>query len=92
VVAAASKIARGSGERVKTDRRDAEHFVRLLWAGKLHPVRVPGAGEEALRDLVRAREAVRVDVMRCWPTCSRTPAMSCISHTRCGPRRSPRRA
>jgi len=65
VVAAPSKIPRASGERVKTDRRDAEHLVRLLLAGKLHPVRVPGAGEEALRDLVRAREAVRVDLMRC---------------------------
>ena len=40
-------------------------LVRLLLAGKLHPVRVPGAEEEALRDLVRAREAVRVDLMRC---------------------------
>jgi transposase len=51
-------------DRVKTDRRDAEHLVRLLAAGKLHAVRVPGAEEEALRDLVRAREAVRVDLMR----------------------------
>jgi transposase len=65
VVAAPSKIPRASGERVKTDRRDAEHLVRLLLAGKLHPVRVPGPEEEALRDLVRAREAVRVDLMRC---------------------------
>jgi transposase len=65
VVAAPSKIPRASGERVKTDRRDAEHLVRLLLAGKLYAVRVPGAAEEALRDLVRAREAVRVDVMRC---------------------------
>src|SRR5919106_2797943 len=65
VIAAPSKIPRASGERVKTDRRDAEHLVRLLWAGKLHPVRVPGAEEEALRDLVRAREAVRMDLMRC---------------------------
>jgi transposase len=64
VVAAPSKIPRGSGDRVKTDRRDAEHLVRLLLAGKLHPVRVPGAEEEALRDLVRAREAVRIDLMR----------------------------
>lgn len=64
VVAAPSKIPRASGERVKTDRRDAEHLVRLLLAGKLHPVRVPGGEEEALRDLVRAREAVRVDLMR----------------------------
>jgi transposase len=65
VVAAPSKIPRASGDRVKTDRRDAELLVRLLWAGKLHAVRVPGPEEEALRDLVRAREAVRVDLMRC---------------------------
>jgi len=65
VVAAPSKIPRASGDRVKTDRRDAEHLVRLLLAGKLHAVRVPGAEEEALRDLVRARDAVRRDLMRC---------------------------
>jgi transposase len=65
VVAAPSKIPRACGDRVKTDRRDAEHLVRLLLAGKLHAVRVPGPAEEALRDLVRAREAVRVDLMRC---------------------------
>jgi transposase len=65
VVAAPSKIPRASGDRVKTDRRDAEHLVRLLLAGKLHPVRVPGDEEEALRDLVRARDAVRSDLMRC---------------------------
>jgi len=45
VVAAPSKIPRASGDRVKTDRRDAEHLVRLLLAGKLHPVRVPGPGK-----------------------------------------------
>jgi transposase len=65
VVAAPSKIPRASGERVKTDRRDAELLARLFLAGKLHAVRVPGPEEEALRDLVRAREAVRVDLMRC---------------------------
>jgi transposase len=64
VVAAPSKIPRASGDRVKTDVRDAEHLVRLLLAGKLHPVRIPDDEEEALRDLVRAREAVRVDLMR----------------------------
>ena len=64
VVAAPSKIPRASGDRVKTDRRDAEHLVRLLLAGKLHAVRVPGDEEEALRDLVRARDAVRMDLMR----------------------------
>ena len=65
VVAAPSKIPRAAGDRVKTDRRDAEHLVRLLLAGKLHAVRVPGDEEEALRDLVRARDAVRMDLMRC---------------------------
>src|ERR1035437_10556173 len=64
VIAAPSKIPRATGDKVKTDRRDAAHLVRLLWAGKLHPVRVPGPEEEALRDLVRAREQVRVDLMR----------------------------
>jgi transposase len=64
VVAAPGKIPRAPGDRIKTDRRDAELLVRLLFAGKLHPVRVPGDEEEALRDLVRAREAVRVDLMR----------------------------
>ena len=64
VVAAPSKIPRASGDRVKTDRRDAELLARLLLAGKLHPVRIPGDEEEALRDLVRAREAVRLDLMR----------------------------
>lgn len=64
VVAAPGKIPRGATERVKTDRRDAEHLVRLLLAGKLRPVRVPGPAEEALRDLVRAREDIRGDLMR----------------------------
>src|SRR5450631_2274586 len=64
VVAAPSKIPRAPGDRVKTDRRDAELLVRLLLAGKLAAVRVPGPEEEADRDLVRAREAVRVDLMR----------------------------
>jgi transposase len=64
VVAAPSKIPRASGDRVKTDRRDAELLAQLLLAGKLHAVRVPGDEEEALRDLVRAREQVRVDLMR----------------------------
>jgi transposase len=64
VVAAPSKIPRATGDKVKNDRRDAEHLVRLLLAGTLHPVRVPGPQEEALRDLVRARETLRLDLMR----------------------------
>jgi hypothetical protein len=53
-----------SGDRGKTDRRDAEHLVRLLVAGQLRAVRVLGPEEEALRDLMRSREAVRMDLMR----------------------------
>jgi transposase len=64
LVAAPGKIARPAQDRVKTDRRDAELLVRLLIAGQLRPVRVPSPREEALRDLVRAREDVRGDLMR----------------------------
>jgi transposase len=64
VVAAPGKIERPAHDRVKTDRRDAERLVRLLMIGGLHPVRVPTAEEEALRDLVRGREDVRGDLMR----------------------------
>jgi len=64
VVAAPGKIERPSQDRVKTDRRDAERLMRLLMVDGLHLVRVPGTEEEALRDLVRAREDVRGDLMR----------------------------
>jgi transposase len=64
VVAAPGKIERPASDRVKTDRRDAERLVRLLMVGGLHAVRVPSGEEEALRDLVRAREDLRGDLMR----------------------------
>ena len=64
VVAAPGKIERPAADRVKTDRRDAERLVRLLMIGGLHPVRVPSSVEVALRDLVRAREDIRGDLMR----------------------------
>jgi len=64
VVAAPGKIERPAQDRVKTDRRDAERLVRLLMIGALCPVRVPSPAEEALRDLVRAREDLRGDLMR----------------------------
>src|SRR5438046_2511930 len=63
VVAAPSRI-RPPAERVKTDRRDAERLARLLRLGEITPVRVPGPEEEAARDLVRAREDARGDLMR----------------------------
>jgi transposase len=52
------------GDRVKTDRRDAEKLARCYRAGDLTPVWVPDAAHEALRDLVRAREDARHDQQR----------------------------
>ena len=64
MIAAPGKIERPAEDRVKTDQRDAERLVRLLMIDALHAVRVPGLAEEALRDLVRAREDLRGDLMR----------------------------
>jgi transposase len=59
-VVAPSSIPKRSDERVKTDRRDAILLARLARAGELTAVRVPDVADEAVRDLVRAREdAVR---------------------------------
>ncbi len=64
VVAAPGKIERPAQDKIKTDLRDAERVLRLLMIDGLHAVRVPTLEEEALRDLVRAREDVRGDLMR----------------------------
>jgi transposase len=59
-VVAPSSIPKRSGDRVKTDRRDAIMLARLARAGELSAVRVPDVADESVRDLVRAREdAVR---------------------------------
>jgi transposase len=63
VVAAPSRI-RPAADRVKTDRRDAERLARLLRLGEISPIRIPSLEEEAARDLVRAREDARGDLMR----------------------------
>jgi transposase len=60
-VIAPSLIPRRSGVRVKTDRTDARNLARLHRAGELVAVRVPTPAEEALRDLVRAREDLKND-------------------------------
>jgi transposase len=64
VVVAPSRLERPPGDRVKTDRRDAERLARLLHIGELPEVRVPPVAEEAARELVRAREDARADLMR----------------------------
>ena len=63
-VCAPGLIPRKPTDRIKTDARDAERLVRQLAAGGLSFVRVPTEEEEALRDLVRAREDVRQDLSR----------------------------
>ena len=63
-VAVPSKIRRAPGDRVKTDARDALLLARLLRMDDLSPVTVPSIEQEAARDLVRAREDCRTDVMR----------------------------
>lgn len=63
-VIAPALTPRRPGQRIKTDRRDARKLVRLFRAGELTPIRVPEEAEEAGRDLVRCREAVRRDVLR----------------------------
>ena len=57
-------IPKRPGERVKTNRRDAVTLARLHRAGELTGVWVPDAVHEAVRDLVRAREAAADDLRR----------------------------
>jgi transposase len=64
VVAAPSKLQRPSGDRIKTDARDAVHLARLLRLDEITGVVMPSVGQEAARDLVRAREDCRGDLMR----------------------------
>jgi transposase len=65
LVAAPSLIPRSGVSRGrKSDVHDAEQLARLLRAGELTPVRVPDPADEAARDLVRAREDARADLMR----------------------------
>lgn len=63
MVAAPSKLVRPAGDRVKTDARDAAHLARLLHLGQITEVTVPTVTQEAARDLVRAREDCRGDLM-----------------------------
>lgn len=63
-VVAPSLIPTRAGDRVKTDRRDAEKLARSHRSGDLTEVWVPDAAHEALRDLVRAREDAKQDQLR----------------------------
>ena len=63
-VIAPTLVPMKAGDRVKTDRRDAERLARSYRSGDLTAVWVPDEGSEALRDLVRAREAAKQDQLR----------------------------
>ncbi len=63
-VVAPSKLQRPSGDRVKTDAKDAVHLARLLRLDEFTAVVVPTVEQESARDLVRAREDCRGDLMR----------------------------
>jgi transposase len=80
MVVAPSLIPKQSGNKVKTDRRDALKLARLLRSGDLTPVWIPDLAHEALRGLVRARADAKADQLRakhrlskfvlrhgCWP-------------------------
>jgi transposase len=62
-VVAPGKTPRGSADRVKTDRKDAELLARCLLAGSLHPIVVPPVEVEAARELTRCHDACRRDLM-----------------------------
>ena len=63
-VAAPSKLQKPAGDRVKTDAKDAIHLARLLRLDEVTSVAIPTVEQEAARDLVRAREDCRGDLMR----------------------------
>lgn len=63
-VIAPSLIPQRPGERIKTDRRDAIRLAQLYRAGELTSIYIPNEEDEALRDLVRAREDAKEDELR----------------------------
>jgi transposase len=63
-VVAPTLIPKRAGDRVKTDKRDALRLAQLFRAGELAPIYIPTPEDEALRDLVRAREDAKEDLNR----------------------------
>ena len=63
-VGAVSKMIRPAGGRIKTDKRDAVFLARMLAVGNIVEVHIPAPAQEAARDLARAREDARHDLMR----------------------------
>jgi transposase len=64
IVVAPSAVPKSSGEKIKTDRRDARKLARLLRAGELKGIHIPDVTDEAIRDLARARTDASEDRAR----------------------------
>jgi len=64
VVLAPSRIARAPGDRVKTDRRDARMLTKLLRSGEAQVVQVPDPSDETVRDYLRARTDLKMELKR----------------------------
>ncbi len=63
-VVAPGKIPRKVSDRIKTDSRDAIKLAKLLKSGDMESIRVPTEQEEGLRDFLRARDDLRLDLTR----------------------------
>jgi len=55
IIVAPSAVPKSSGERVKTDKRDARKLARHLRSGDLVGINIPDGRDEAVRDVCRAR-------------------------------------
>ncbi len=64
IVVAPGKVPRRSGDRVKTDRRDARCLAQQLRAATLEAIYIPSGEDEAVRDYLRAREDVRLELKK----------------------------
>ena len=60
----ANKVAKKREDRIKTDKRDARLIGRELRSGSIRPISVPDAADEAVRDLLRCREDINIDMRR----------------------------
>ena len=82
VVAAPSKLQRPSGDRVKTDTRDARHLARLLHLGEITEVSIPSVEQEAARDLGRTSFPRRSPISRFSTGSRRSSRPASASRTR----------
>jgi len=64
IVVAPGKVPKRSGDRVKTDRRDARDLAQQLRAQTLEAIHIPSGEDEAVRDYLRAREDVRIELKK----------------------------